>query len=83
MFEDSVSSNATVFNWFAEFKRDMQPLKMNLTPIAVTPENIFAVEKLIKNYRRLTYVAIENRLGTGSAAVQNIIHHQLRLSQRC
>lgn len=52
-------------------------------PTAVTQENVEAVEKLIRENRRITYVELERELGIGSAALQTIIHDRLSIRKRC
>lgn len=71
-FGERAPSRATVFNWFAEFKRGRQSLKDDAhtgrPATAVTAENIAAVERIVREDRRVTYTEIESRLGIGSAA---------------
>lgn len=86
-FGESACSRATVFNWFAEFKRGRESFKdearTGRPPTAVTREKVQAVEKLIRENRRITYVELERELGVGSAAMQTIIHDHLSLRKRC
>ncbi|XP_061705471.1 histone-lysine N-methyltransferase SETMAR-like [Cydia pomonella] len=86
-FGESACSRATVFNWFAEFKRGRETFedeaKTGRPPTAVTQENVQAVEKNVRANRRITYAELERELGIGSAALQTIIHYHLALHKRC
>ena len=81
-FEDLALSRATVFRWFAEFKRGRISLKdeeKSRRPTSVvTEENISAVEALIKENPRRTYKDIEGVLGVSSPSVSTILHQHLR-----
>ena len=67
---DLAPSRATVFRWFAEFKRGRTSLKdeerSGRPTSVVTEENISAVEALIKEDPRRTYKDIEGALGISS-----------------
>ena len=62
-FGDLASSRATNFRWFQEFKRDRTSLKdderSERPAIAVTEENIAAVEKMVREINRATFKDIE------------------------
>ena len=80
---DLAPSRATVFRWFAEFKRGRTSLineERNGRPTSVvTEENISAVEALIKEDPRRTYKDIEGALGISSSSVSTILHQHLRV----
>ena len=69
-FWDLAPSRATVFRWFAEFKRGRTSLKdeerSGRPKYVVTEENISAVEALIKEDPRRTYKDIAGALGIRS-----------------
>ena len=77
-----VPSRATVFRWFAEFKREGTFLKdeerSGRPTSVVTEENISAVEALIKEDPRRTYKDIEGALDI-SSSVSSILHQHLRV----
>ena len=82
-FGDLAPSRATVFCWFAEFKRGRISLKdeeRSGRPTSVmTEENISTVEALIKEDPRHTYKGIEGALGISSPSVSTILHQHLRV----
>ncbi|XP_026326829.1 protein GVQW3-like [Hyposmocoma kahamanoa] len=86
-FGDTACLRATVFNWFAEFKRGRESFedeaKLGRPPTAVTQENVQAIKKVIRENRQPTYAELEQELGIGSAALQTIIHGRLSLHKRC
>ena len=82
-FGDLAPLCATVFRWFAEFKRGRTSLKderrSGRPTSVVTEENISAVEALIKEDPRRTYKDIEGSLEISSPSVSSILHQQLRV----
>ena len=84
-FGDLAPSRATVFRWFAEFKRERTSLKdeerSGWSTSVVTEENISAVEALIKEDPRRTYKDIEGALEISSPSVSTILHQHLRMGK--
>lgn len=82
-FGDAAPSRATVFNWYAEFKRGRERVKDEPHPgrfcSAVTEENVNRVKALVKQDRRISIRQIEQTLNIGSAAAQTILHERLGL----
>lgn len=82
-FEDIAPSRATVFRWFAEFKRGRESLKDEThpgrPPTAVIPETIAMVEKLLREDGRLTYSMLQDSVKIGSAAINTILHEKLQV----
>ena len=82
-FGDLAPSRATVFRWFAEFKRGRTSLKdekRSGRPTSVVTEgNISAVESLIKEDPRRTYKDTEGSPGISSPSVSTILHQHLRV----
>ena len=68
-FGDLVPSRATVFNWFVEFKRGRTSFedeeRSGRPSMAVTEDNIDAVEKMVQEDARVTYKDIEASLRIG------------------
>lgn len=82
-FPGTAPSRATVFNWFAEFKRGRGSLEDDPHPgrpaDAVTAEMINRARDLVKEDRGISFRQLEQSLGIGSAAAQTIIHEKLGL----
>ena len=82
-FEDAALSRAraTVFRWFAEFKRGREILEdephTGRPPTSVLPETITAVERMLKVDGRLTHCAIQEGLNIGETALNTILHEHL------
>lgn len=80
-FGDEAPSKASVYNWFAEFKRGRSTLShasgAGRPKTAVTQENIDAVQKLIEEDRHVTYQEIQTSLGIGGSQVHKILHEEL------
>lgn len=78
---------ATVYNWYNEFKRDRRSLEDETRPgrpvSAVTPENISAVEQMIREDPRITVREMQDVLSIGSSAVETILHKHLMVHKRC
>lgn len=86
-FSGQAPSRATVFNWFAEFKRGRQKLKdeahTGRIPHASTMENTAAVQAMVNADRRVTYLEIERSIGISATTISTILHKHLGLSKRC
>ncbi|KAF2897861.1 hypothetical protein ILUMI_08312 [Ignelater luminosus] len=71
-FGEETPSRATVVKWFREFHRrcnSLHNVEHTGRPCsAVTPEKVVRVRKMITDYNRCTYQAIEADLDIGSAA---------------
>lgn len=84
-FGEEAPSRASVFRWYAEFKRGRSSLSDEARPgrpcSSVTPENIAKVQRLIEEDPRCTYQMIEETLGIGSATVHTILHEHLHLKK--
>ena len=82
-FGDLARSRATVFRWFAEFKRGRKYLKYEersgRPASVVTEQNISAVEILIKEDPRRTYKDIEGAPWVSSRSISTILYQHLRL----
>ena len=82
-FDDCAPSRATVFRWFAEFKRGRESLKDDpcpgRPPTAVIPETIAAAEKLLKEDGKVTYEVMQEQMGIGSTALKTILHDHLEV----
>ena len=85
-FGDEAPSRATVFRWFAEFKRgrsfEDEP-RSGRPSTAVTEDNVTAVRSMLQHDRRITYESIQTNLSVGSAAVNTILHDHLGVTRRC
>ena len=81
VFGDQAPSRATVFNWFAEFRRGRTSLSdeefIGRPATAVTPDNLAKVKKIIKLDRRITYEGIMEELQIGRNAITTILHDYL------
>jgi histone-lysine N-methyltransferase SETMAR len=82
-FGDEAPSRATVFNWFAEFKRGRQNLedeeRVGRPATAVTSAHIEAVRELVEADPRATKRFMQHELQIGSAALLEILHLHLGL----
>ena len=74
-----------VFNWFVEFKRGRtsfeDEVRSGRLSMAVTEDNIDAVEKMVREDALMTYKEIEASLRIGSGSVAKILHTYLRVSK--
>lgn len=86
-FEDYAPSRATVFRWFAQFKRGIFSLnddERNGRPAtSVTEENVLAVKKIIKEDPKVTYKQIEEVVKISSPAINEILHNRLGVRKLC
>jgi len=84
-FGEEKPSRATIYRWFAEFKRGRNFLSDELREakpkIAVTAENVARVQTMINEDPHCTYSTIQMTLGIGSAAVSKILHEELRMKK--
>ncbi|XP_065064059.1 protein GVQW3-like [Rhopilema esculentum] len=82
-FGDNAPSRATVFRWFAEFKRGRESLKDEThpgrPPTAVVPETVAAVEKMLRQDGRMTYSMMQDSIKIGAAALHTILHENLQV----
>ncbi|XP_026323320.1 protein GVQW3-like [Hyposmocoma kahamanoa] len=85
--EDSAPSRATVFRWFKEFKIGRTNLEDDLRggrpETAVTAENVWKSEMLVREDPRITYTNIEKILGISSGSVNTILHQHLGVRKLC
>lgn len=84
-FEEESPSRATVFRWFSEFKRGRQYLndenREGRPKSAVTSKNIEAVKRMVEEDPRSSYTMIQESIGIGSAAVEKILHAELKMKK--
>ena len=82
-FGEQAPSRATVFNWFAEFRRGRTSLEdeqRSGRPVSVVDdEKIAGVRQLVKADARVTCHQIEVSLDLSSASLNRILHDHLRL----
>ncbi len=73
-FGDQALSRIQVYAWYDDFKQGRDSLENALRsgrfPDAVTPENVAAVEKLIREDRIVTYAQIQQAVGIESVSVE-------------
>lgn len=69
----------SVYNWYNSLTDEFRKGRPKWV---VTPENIDAVEHLIRD-RHITYSEIEACLGISSTSVQNILHEHLAVKKIC
>ena len=81
VFDDKAASCATIFNWFAEFRRGRSSLSDEDRPgrpaTAVTHENLTMVKLIIMRERHISYEGIMEELQIGCNAVTTILHNYL------
>lgn len=86
-FGDSSPSQATVYRWFREFQRGRGSLvdeeRVGRPVTAATDENVLAVEQMLSEDNRVTYVQMQATLKIGSAAVKTILHEKLNVKKLC
>ena len=84
-FGDLAPSHATVFNWFADFKRGRTNFedeeRSGRPSMATTGDNIDAVEKMVREDARVTYKDIEASLRIVLGSVAKILHIYLKVSK--
>ena len=80
-FGDEVSSNRTVYNWFAEFQHGCTFLsdefRKGRPSTSVVATNVDAVRKMIERDRHITYREIQASLGIDMKAIHTILHDHL------
>lgn len=81
LYEMEAPSQTTIYRWYAEFRRGRSSLSTipsaGRPKTAVTPENVAAVQKIIKEDRHVTYEQIRAIMGIGMTAIQTILHREL------
>lgn len=81
IYEIEAPSQTTIYRWYAEFRRGRASLgtvpSSGRPKTAVSPENIAAVEKLLKEDRHVTYEQIRATIGIGMTAIHTILHGEL------
>lgn len=84
---DKAPSNATVYNWFTEFKRGRtnvsDKFREGRPRTAVVPANIDAVKQMIEMDRHATYREIEASLGINVKQIHLILHKHLGVRKLC
>lgn len=84
---ESAPSRATVFRWFSEFKRGKTNLeddhRSGRPQTAVTAENVWTTEMMVREDPRITYSDIEKILGVSSGSVNIILHQHLGVRKLC
>jgi len=85
VYGDSVPSYSTVTRWSNEFWRGLESLEDDLRPgrpsDAVNPSVVAAVEKLIRDDRRIKLLEITSTMQISCGSVETIIHDQLKMSK--
>ena len=86
-FGKQAPSKACVCKWYKEFKLGRKTLaddpRQGRPLSAVTPANVAAVKRLIREDPRITHRQIQDTLGIGTAAVDVILHKHLGVRKRC
>lgn len=86
-FGDDAPSRATVFRWYAQFKRGIFSLKddekSGRPSTAVTEKNINIIKKMLLEDAKTTYLQIEERVKISSPAIYEILHKHLRVRKLC
>ena len=84
-FGAQAPSRATVYNWFAEFRRHRETLqdaeRSGRPCSATTEENVTAVQKLVEDDARITTAFIAAQLQISVGTVSTILHDSLGLSK--
>lgn len=81
----SAPSNATVYNWYNEFKRgrtSTQDAERSGRPVEVTtPENIQKIHRMVLNDRKLKLNEIAETMRMSHGTVYTILHEQLGMKK--
>ena len=76
-FGDEAPSQATIYDWFAEFRRGRSSLEDNplsgRPAAAATDLLVAAVQKLVEEDGRVTVLQIAEEVGISSGSVSNIL----------
>ena len=87
VFGVEAPSNTTVFRWYREFNFGRRSLtdkfREGRPKSVVVPENIDAVEKMIREDRHVTYREIEATLGISMTSIHKILHEHLAVKKIC
>jgi len=85
MYGGSAPSYSTVTRWSNKFRRGRESLEDDLRSgrpsDAVNPSVIAAVEKLIKDDRRIKVLEIARTMHISCGSVETIIHDHLKMSK--
>jgi len=84
MYRDSAPSNTTVTRWSNEFQRGRESLeddpRSSRPSDVVNPSVIAAVEKLIRDDRRIKVTEIARTMQISHGSVETTIHDHLKMS---
>ncbi|GFW50661.1 histone-lysine N-methyltransferase SETMAR [Trichonephila clavipes] len=84
-FGNESPCRATVARWFKEFcscHNSLQDEEHTGRPrLAVIPDNVSAIRKMLMDDNRCTYQMIQKELNFGSAAIYKIIHEELHMKK--
>jgi [histone H3]-lysine36 N-dimethyltransferase SETMAR len=87
LYGDQAPSFSTVKNWYNEFSRGRRSLtdefREGRPKSVVVPQNIDAVEKMIREDRHVTYREIEATLGISMTSIHKILHEHLAVKKIC
>lgn len=86
-FGDEVPSKATIYNWYAEFKRGRSSVsdesRTGRPTTSKTAENIEKVHEMIQADRHTTYREIQATLGIDMKQINEILHNHLNVKKLC
>ena len=86
-FGDLCPSQATVFCWFAEFKRGRSSFAdedhLGWPATATSPDLVAIVEQMLREDPCCIYSQIQSALNIGSAAVKTILSEKLNVRKLC
>lgn len=79
-------SNATIYNWFAEFKRGHRgrlndKAREGRPATAVNRTNIDAIQLILRTDPRVTYREIQSSLGIDMKQINEILHEHLNVTK--
>ena len=86
-FESVAPGKSTVSKWFREFRFGRSHFnddnRCGRPVSAATQENAARVKELIREDTRITCKDLQNILGIGMSAFNEILHHQVGVHKRC